>query len=352
MNLLEQSQSPTTKVPDVSKGFADANQMGGGGKSIADTYDLNKAAGPAQGPAKLEVDDGMLASKQLESILAKDNPLFEKARARASMGANSRGLLNSSINATAGESAMLDVALPLAQQDANTRFGAAQVNTNASNEFARDANSFSRQGAMARFGHLAGEESADKSRAAQSRENLLERENRTMLQINSQDFQATQNKLNQQFQMDFEKFRLPQNMMATFQERMQDYVTQVMRDPNMDAAAKDQAIKNYYAYSQQTMGWMSNYFGSAMPDMTTGGKIMPAGQEPVQGPSIPQPTVGVPVGGDVGVPRPRNEPVAPIYQTTGANAGQRDLAAEEAALRYQGWTGDQFERFNRPVVQR
>lgn len=336
MNLLEQQKPAVEPV-----------------KPTVENYDLNKAAGPTQGPTKLEVDDGMLASKQLESILSKDNPLFEKARARASQTSNARGLLNSSINASAGESAMLDVALPLAQQDANAKLGAAQFNAGASNDFSRDANSFGRQGAMAKMGHLAGVEADDKTRAFQGEQNLLERQSRANLQTDSQNWQADQNKIAQQFQMDFEKFRLPMNMMSGFQERMQGFVTQVMSDPNMDAAAKDQAIKNYYAYSQQTMGWMSNFFGSSMPNMTGGPNIQPAyWQEEARGPNVPTPTVNIPVGGDIGVPRPRNDPVEPIYQTTGINAGQRDLAAEEAALRYQGWTGDQYERFNRTAVQR
>lgn len=336
MNLLEQQKATTTQV-DPSK-------------SVANTYDLNAAAGPAKDPAKLEVNDQMLASKQLDGILAKDNPLFQKARARASAAANARGLLNSSIAVGAGESAMIDAALPLAQQDASTYANAAQFNAGASNDFARDSNSFGRQGAMAKFGHLAGLEESNANRDFQSNQNLLERQFRTSERVGQQEFAAAQEGLNRQFQMDFEKFKLPMNMMSGFQERMQTYVSQVMSDPNMDAAAKDQAIKNYYAYSQQTMGWMSQFFGAQMPNMSGGPNI----GAPVTGTGVQQPGgvqqggSGVGPGADIGVPPPTYAPpvtYAPAVATSGAGT-QAGINPVDEELRY---TGDQYERFNRTV---
>lgn len=135
----------------------------------------------------------------------------------------------------------------------------------------------------------------------------LDRQQQVTLQQNSQEWQAAQQRLSQQFQMDFEKFRLPMNMMAGFQDRMQGFVTQIMSDPNLDAAAKDQAIKNYYAYSQQTMGWMSTFFGQSMPNMAGGPSIQPPG---APGPSAQQPGgvqtggQGVGPGASIGVPPP------------------------------------------------
>lgn len=55
---------------------------------------------------------------QLETFLDKNNPLFDKARGDAMAYANSRGLVNSSIAAGAGEEAVLGVAMPVAQHDA------------------------------------------------------------------------------------------------------------------------------------------------------------------------------------------------------------------------------------------
>lgn len=56
---------------------------------------------------------------QLEQILNKDNALFDWARGQAAQYANSRGLLNSDIAAEASSQAVMGVALPIAEHDAN-----------------------------------------------------------------------------------------------------------------------------------------------------------------------------------------------------------------------------------------
>lgn len=55
---------------------------------------------------------------RLTSLLEKDNPYLVGARTRAAQTSNARGLLNTSIAAGAGESAAIESALPIAQQDA------------------------------------------------------------------------------------------------------------------------------------------------------------------------------------------------------------------------------------------
>lgn len=52
-------------------------------------------------------------------IVASDSPTIQQARTNASQTANARGLLNSSINAGAGESAAIGAAMPMASQDAS-----------------------------------------------------------------------------------------------------------------------------------------------------------------------------------------------------------------------------------------
>ena len=56
---------------------------------------------------------------QLDSFLGSGSPVMERARAGAMQQANSRGLINSTMAAQAGEAAALDVAVPVAQADAN-----------------------------------------------------------------------------------------------------------------------------------------------------------------------------------------------------------------------------------------
>ncbi len=63
--------------------------------------------------------EGLFSNKEL-------NPLFEYARGGASQYSNSRGLVNSSIAAEAGEQAVFAQAMPIASQDANTYAARAQ----------------------------------------------------------------------------------------------------------------------------------------------------------------------------------------------------------------------------------
>ena len=57
-------------------------------------------------------------SRQLNQILSADSPLLTRARTRGAQVANRRGLLNSSLGVQAGEAAAIDVALPIASQQA------------------------------------------------------------------------------------------------------------------------------------------------------------------------------------------------------------------------------------------
>lgn len=64
-------------------------------------------------------------SDRLANILDRDSPLMQRARTRGYQAANQRGLLNSSLGVQAGEQAMIETALPIAQQEAQQ---AAQTN--------------------------------------------------------------------------------------------------------------------------------------------------------------------------------------------------------------------------------
>lgn len=70
---------------------------------------------------------------QLDSLLKSGSPLLERARAGATQTANSRGLVNSTMAAQAGEAAAIDAALPIANADANIYGTAARDNQAAGN---------------------------------------------------------------------------------------------------------------------------------------------------------------------------------------------------------------------------
>lgn len=101
---------------------------------------------PNLGVVNLETDS---VSGQLDKILSKDSPLVTRARAGAAQVANSRGLLNSTMAASAGEAAAIDTALPIAQQDASMftqqRLANQQAGNTASQFGADAANKFAQQ---------------------------------------------------------------------------------------------------------------------------------------------------------------------------------------------------------------
>lgn len=75
---------------------------------------------------------------QLKGIIDAGSPLMTTAATRAKQAANAAGLMNSSMAVQAGEQAVIQTALPIAQQDASTYFNAATTNAaaeNAANQF-------------------------------------------------------------------------------------------------------------------------------------------------------------------------------------------------------------------------
>lgn len=91
---------------------------------------------------KQNVSDTSLVQNQLKGILSAGSPLMDLAESRANREANRRGILNSSIAVGAGQKALYESALPIAQQDAAT-FGTKDVNdaayTNRASEFTAGA---------------------------------------------------------------------------------------------------------------------------------------------------------------------------------------------------------------------
>lgn len=94
------------------------------------------AYNPAQvgDPAKWTVDNNQTVSGQITQLIDQNSPLMEQARTNAKQAANQRGLVNSAMAVSAGESAAYQAALPIAQQDAETNARASSYNTEAQNQ--------------------------------------------------------------------------------------------------------------------------------------------------------------------------------------------------------------------------
>ncbi len=88
------------------------------------TVDVNGATVGQAGvtgydPAQVTINpEKQTVSGQLKSILSQGNPYIERAQSGAMDYANSRGLVNSTMAAQAGQAAAIDAALPIANADA------------------------------------------------------------------------------------------------------------------------------------------------------------------------------------------------------------------------------------------
>lgn len=102
------------------------------GAPPASTYNPTTAATTDWNVGKKQTVQGQVAN-----IIDADSPLMQQASTRALQQSNGRGLLNSSLGVQAGQAALYDAALPMAQQDASTYADAARTNAGEANTTAR-----------------------------------------------------------------------------------------------------------------------------------------------------------------------------------------------------------------------
>lgn len=81
------------------------------------------------------VDPNDTVQGQLVGLLDSNSAYIQQAKNQAAQQANSRGLLNSSIAAGAGQGAAIRAGLPIASQDAQTNAGVDASNANTMNQF-------------------------------------------------------------------------------------------------------------------------------------------------------------------------------------------------------------------------
>lgn len=152
----------------------------------------NQPAGqPAVNFTSVTPSVGSTVAGQLQEILDADSPYLKTARARSQRQANSRGLINSSIAAGAGEEAAINAALPIAQQDASTFFTAQRANQDASNSFG-----------MANLNFTNNKTLQDDQQQFVAGESGLDRDQALRLQGNQLGFQSTQAGLDRTQQKD------------------------------------------------------------------------------------------------------------------------------------------------------
>jgi len=217
---------------------------------------------------------------QITGIIDANSPLMQQAARRANEAANAKGLLNSSIAVGAGQEAVMDRALPIATQDANTYTNtrlANQNSTNAGLQFSAAA-----QNQASQTNATLGTDTSQKNAAAANNLQLTNMDQAFKTAIANTD---AQNKVVLQQLGDQTKVGLA-NIEADYKTLMQtsssaadmyrqtlDSIGKVVSDTNMNAAAKATAINGYMGWLKTSMNLVASINGVDLGNLLTFGTV-------------------------------------------------------------------------------
>jgi hypothetical protein len=202
-------------------------------------------------PESFKVDKPQTVQGQVTDIIDKDSPLMQQAKTRAAQYANARGLINSSMAAGAAQGAVMEAALPIAQQDASTYNNAMTNTTNAENA-ARNFDAAGRNAASgqnAQLGtsvHLANQDAANKSLEAafnaQTNYGLAALDANTKVALQHLD---NANKITLMNLENANRQSLQANQdAASMFNQVVTAIANISQNPNLSPAAKDAAINS------------------------------------------------------------------------------------------------------------
>ncbi len=190
---------------------------------------------PAQATsADWTVDKNQTVQGQMDGLLAKSSPLFQRSETKANQESVRRGLLNSSMAVGAAQNAVIDAAMPMAQQDAGTYAESARTNANARTQTSQfntgETNTASRFGADAENQALTQQRTIGAEGVARefdAGESAKQREFQTGERLGAQTFESGERAADRTFQTGertgAEAFTAGQNReQMTFQQRMQE----------------------------------------------------------------------------------------------------------------------------------
>lgn len=205
---------------------------------------------------------------QITGIIDANSPLMQQAARRANEAANAKGLLNSSIAVGAGQEAVMDRAMPIATQDANTYTNTRLANQNSTNAGLQFSAAAENQASQTNA--TLGTDTSQKNAAAANNLQLTNMDQAFKTAIANTD---AQNKVVLQQLGDQTKVGLA-NIEADYKTLMQtsssaadmyrqtlDSIGKVVSDTNMNAAAKATAINGYMGWLKTSMNLVASING-------------------------------------------------------------------------------------------
>jgi len=183
---------------------------------------------------------------QMQGLLSKSSPYIKTARSSAEQKANSRGLLNTSIAAGAGEKAAIESALPIASQDASA------YNTMGTNVFQQKATE-----------DLLGTETGHKS-------TLMAQEAAQASDLSAQEFGQKETLYDNQYdyetqlkQMEFtsEEVRAIGSSTTLLGDTLSSNIADVQRDASLGADAKTEIVAQLNEMYQSQVNSIGSIYG-------------------------------------------------------------------------------------------
>lgn len=200
---------------------------------------------------KWTVDPNQTVEARIGGIVKADSPLMQQAATAAKQQANQRGLLNSSMAVGAGQGAVLNAAMPIAQQDASTFANAARYNADALNSMAQfnagAKNAASTQNAQLGLSAQQSNQSASLAQAQQGYDAAFKSAYQAADATNQQSLATLNGNIQKQLSAIEATYKTQMQTSASMADTYQGLVgniTQIMADPNMSADAKQAAINN------------------------------------------------------------------------------------------------------------
>lgn len=207
---------------------------------MATAQQANTTAAPIStiDPNQLPKTQNTTVQGLLGSIMSQDNPLMQQARTQSKQQMASRGLLNSSMAVGAGQQAAYNVALPIAQQDAQS---ANQNNQfNASNTISALQQNMQAQNAGNQFN--ANQSNAQSQFNVGQANDLLKTELEFANRKELGNIEASYKTLMQ----------ANQSAGELYQQTIKN-IADIAKDPDMDSATKQSRINNQMSYLKTGM---------------------------------------------------------------------------------------------------
>lgn len=242
-------------------------------------------------PAQWNVSADQTVQGQVKDVIDANGPLMQQADTRSKQQMNKLGLMNSSMALSAGQAALYDAALPIAQQDAQTKAQSASVNTAATNRASEfNAGNIQQVNLANANAENAATADSNKIRAQAATLDADAANKMLMADLDNQFKTAITNadsatKIELQKLSDATKTNLV-NIEADYKTLIQtsasagdiykstiSSVSQIIQDTNMDAASKTAAINGLFSRMGVAMNLIGSINGVDVTDLLNFGTV-------------------------------------------------------------------------------